>query len=59
MGLWRCTVCDYIYDPDAGDPDNGVRPGTTFDELSDDWVCPICGADKDQFEPYADEENVE
>ncbi|OGC42845.1 Rubredoxin [candidate division WOR-3 bacterium RBG_13_43_14] len=59
MGLWRCTVCDYIYDPDSGDPDNGIRPGTTFDELPDDWVCPVCGADKEQFEPYTEEENIE
>lgn len=47
---WICTVCEYIYDPEAGDPDNDVPPGTTFEELPDDWVCPVCGAGKDAFE---------
>lgn len=46
-----CVVCEYIYDPAAGDPDSGVEPGTPFSELPDDWVCPDCGADKDAFEP--------
>ena len=48
---YRCTVCGYIYDPLEGDPDNGVSPGTSFNDIPDDWVCPICGADKDAFEP--------
>ncbi len=56
MGLWRCTVCDYVYDPKEGDPDNNIEPGTLFEELPDDWVCPVCGVDKDKFEPYAEEE---
>ncbi len=47
---YECMVCGYIYDPEKGDPDNGVKPGTTFDKLPEDWVCPICGALKDQFE---------
>jgi len=50
MGKWRCTVCGYIYDPEKGDPDSGVKAGTQFEELPDGWVCPICGAPKDQFE---------
>jgi len=50
MGKWRCTVCGYIYDPEKGDPDSGVKAGTHFEELPDGWVCPICGAPKDQFE---------
>jgi rubredoxin len=50
MTKWRCTVCGYIYDPEQGDPESGIEPGTTFEELPDDWVCPICGATKDQFE---------
>jgi len=50
MGKWRCTVCGYIYDPEKGDPDSGVKAGTRFEELPDGWVCPICGAPKDQFE---------
>ena len=50
MDKWQCSVCGYIYDPDKGDPDNGVDPGTPFESLSDDWSCPVCGAAKDQFE---------
>ncbi len=47
---YRCTVCGYIYDPAAGDPDSGIKPGTAFEDLPADWVCPVCGAGKDQFE---------
>lgn len=47
---YKCTVCGYIYDPDLGDPDGGIKPGTPFEEIPDDWVCPVCGASKDQFE---------
>jgi flavin reductase (DIM6/NTAB) family NADH-FMN oxidoreductase RutF/rubredoxin len=50
MDKYRCTVCGYIYDPENGDPDAGIKPGTSFEELPDGWVCPICGATKDQFE---------
>ena len=50
MEKWECSVCGYIYDPDKGDPDNGVGPGTPFEKVPGDWVCPVCGADKDQFE---------
>jgi rubredoxin len=39
------------YDPEIGDPDNGVDPGTTFEDVPEDWVCPLCGASKDDFEP--------
>lgn len=46
-----CTVCGYVYDPEKGDPDNGVKAGTPFSKLPDDWVCPDCGAPKDAFEP--------
>ncbi len=46
---WKCTVCDYIYDPAKGDPKNGIGPGTMFEDLPDDWVCPVCGAGKDKF----------
>lgn len=49
MQKWKCTVCDYVYDPGKGDPDNGVAPGTTFEDIPDSWVCPECGAPKDQF----------
>jgi rubredoxin len=51
MTKWRCTVCDYIYDPEVGDPENGVAPGTAFEDVPDDWVCPECGVEKDMFEP--------
>ena len=49
MKSYRCTVCGYVYDPEAGDPDSGVKPGTPFEELPEDWVCPVCGAGKDKF----------
>jgi rubredoxin len=51
MQQYQCEVCGYIYDPAAGDPDNGVAPGTAFDKLPSEWVCPICGASQDQFSP--------
>ena len=50
MSKWRCTVFNYIYDPDKGDPDNGVAPGTKFEDIPDSWVCPVCGVSKDRFE---------
>jgi rubredoxin len=53
MDKYVCTVCGYVYDPANGDPENGVEPGTSFADVPDDWVCPVCGADKDQFEPEA------
>lgn len=49
MSKWECEVCGYIYDPAEGDPDNGVSPGTAFEDVPDDWVCPECGADKSMF----------
>lgn len=51
MAKYRCLMCGYIYDPEAGDPANGVEPGTAFEDLPDDWVCPDCGVGKDEFEP--------
>ncbi len=50
MAKWVCTVCGYVYDPAVGDPDNGVAPNTSFEELPAEWVCPECGADKGMFE---------
>jgi len=50
MAKYKCTVCGYIYDPELGDPDGGIKPGTPFEKIPDDWVCPVCGASKDQFE---------
>ncbi len=49
MEKWKCTLCEYVYDPAAGDPDSGVEPGTAFEDLPDGWVCPWCGAGKDSF----------
>jgi rubredoxin len=46
---WECTVCGYIYDPELGDPEHGVEPGTPFEALPENWVCPVCGVPKDQF----------
>ena len=51
VNKYTCDVCGYVYDPAAGDPDNGVSPGTAFEKLPDSWVCPVCGAGKDQFSP--------
>lgn len=50
MAKYECMTCGYIYDPDIGDPQSGVAAGTRFEELPDDWVCPVCGAGKDMFE---------
>jgi rubredoxin len=49
MKKYVCQVCGYIYDPADGDPDNGVAAGTSFEAIPDDWVCPMCGADKSEF----------
>jgi len=53
MAKWECLVCGYIYDPEKGDPENGVAPGTPWEQLPDAWVCPDCGAAKDMFEKMA------
>lgn len=50
MEKYTCTICGYVYDPEKGDPEGGIPPGTSFEDLPDDWTCPICGADKSQFE---------
>jgi rubredoxin/flavin reductase (DIM6/NTAB) family NADH-FMN oxidoreductase RutF len=49
MNKYQCSVCGYIYDPEKGDPDGGIKPGTRFEDIPDDWTCPVCGASKDQF----------
>jgi rubredoxin len=51
MKKYKCSVCGYVYDPSKGDPDNGIAPGTAFENLPDSWTCPVCGATKDMFEP--------
>lgn len=50
MEKWKCSICNYVYDPSAGDPEGGIPAGTPFEGLPDDWLCPICGATKDNFE---------
>ncbi len=51
MDNYVCSICGYVYEPGLGDSDNKIAPGTAFDDLPDDWICPICGAGKDMFEP--------
>lgn len=51
MQKYECDVCGYVYDPAAGDPDNGVAPGTSFKDIPEDWVCPECGVSKEDFSP--------
>jgi len=46
---FSCNICGYVYDPQAGDPENGISPGTTFEELPANWACPVCGAGKENF----------
>lgn len=47
--MYECTVCGYVYDPEIGDPSQDIAPGTPFEDLPEDWVCPECGAPKDAF----------
>ena len=54
MKKYRCLLCGYIYDPAAGDAEGGIEPDTAFEDLPDDWVCPECGAAKDEFEAIED-----
>ncbi|WP_020588140.1 rubredoxin [Desulfobacter curvatus] len=50
MDKYVCGPCGYVYDPAEGDADGGIDPGTAFEDLPEDWVCPVCGASKDEFE---------
>jgi rubredoxin len=50
MDKYLCLACGYIYDPEEGDPAGGIEPGTSFEDLPDDWVCPLCGVGKSMFE---------
>jgi rubredoxin len=49
---WICTSCGYVYDPAEGDPDGGIPAGTEFEEIPENWFCPVCGARKSDFEPF-------
>jgi len=50
MEKYVCTICGYVYEEELGDPDNGVEPGTKFEDVPEDWVCPLCGVPKSDFE---------
>lgn len=54
MRRYRCTICEHVYDPREGDPSGGITPGTPFEKIPEDWVCPECGASKADFEPIDD-----
>jgi len=56
MKKYRCTVCGYIYDPEKGDPENGIEAGTPFEELPEDWTCPVCGVSKEDFEEVKEDD---
>ena len=49
MKKYECDACGYVYDPEKGDPENGIEPGTAFEGIPEDWVCPVCGLGKDSF----------
>jgi rubredoxin len=51
MKKYQCKICGYVYDPMEGDPDSGITPGTSFEDIPVDWVCPVCGVAKEDFEP--------
>ncbi|NQT95727.1 MAG: rubredoxin [Candidatus Omnitrophica bacterium] len=54
MNKYRCKICNYIYDPEKGDPENGINPPKAFEDLPEDWLCPECNVDKSQFEKIED-----
>ncbi len=51
MKRYVCGICGYVYDPAKGDPESDIKPGVAFEDLPEDWTCPVCGAGKDEFEP--------
>ena len=51
MQKYQCTICGFVYDPEEGDPDSGIAPGTAFEDIPEDWYCPVCGVAKVDFEP--------
>ena len=57
MKKYVCDVCGYVYDPAVGDPDNGIAPGTAFEDLPADWACPLCGVGKDEFSETEQQQN--
>ena len=57
MKKYYCNPCGYTYDPEKGDPEHGIKPGTAFEDLPADWCCPICGVTKDMFQPVIENYN--
>lgn len=55
MQKYICVPCGYIYDPKIGDPDSGIAPGTAFEDIPEDWSCPICFCTKEDFKPYSED----
>ena len=53
MDIYKCVVCGYVYNPEEGDPESGIEPGTSFEDIPGDWQCPLCGAGKDEFEEFS------
>ncbi len=53
MEKYKCTICGYIYDPEEGDPSSGINPGIAFGDLPEDYICPVCGAEKEDFIEYS------
>jgi len=51
MKRYKCDLCEYVYDPEQGDPENGIEPGIAFEDIPAEWVCPVCGASKEDFSP--------
>ncbi|MFN4196950.1 MAG: rubredoxin [Caldimicrobium sp.] len=51
MKRYKCTICGYVYDPEVGDPNQDISQGTPFEKLPDTWICPVCGASKEDFSP--------
>ena len=52
MQKYICDICHWVYDPEEGHPDSGIEPGTKWEDIPDDWVCPICGVGKEKFSPF-------
>jgi rubredoxin len=51
MQKYKCAICGFVYDPEEGDPDGGIAPGTAFEDIPDNWICPVCGVSKSDFVP--------
>lgn len=56
---YACALCGYIYRPEKGDIENGIEPGTDYEDIPEDWTCPLCGASKEDFEPCNDDGDID